>query len=64
MTSSILFRRKPVPVMRNGVKIKGKRVLRLRRSRGYAQHERPFFSVFSSPARPERSEAKSKGALT
>jgi len=36
-------------------------VLRLRRSRGYAQHERFFQSRRPSPVRPERSGAKSKG---
>jgi hypothetical protein len=38
----------------NGAKLRMGLVLRLRRSRGYAQHERSF------PARPERSETKSK----
>jgi hypothetical protein len=42
--------------MANGAKLRIGLVLRLRRSRGYAQQERSF------PARPERSATKSKDA--
>jgi len=38
-------------------------VLRLRCSRGYAQHERFFQSRRPSPVRPERSAAQSKGSI-
>jgi hypothetical protein len=42
------------PLVGNSARLRMGLVLRLRRSRGYAQHERSF------PARPERSETKSK----
>ena len=36
-----------LPLVGNGIKLRTGPVLRLRRERGYAQHERTFFNVFT-----------------
>jgi hypothetical protein len=59
----LFFLNFPSPLMGNGAKLGMGLVLRLRRYRGYAQHERQLFNDFPHPVRPERSGAKSKGCV-
>ena len=42
-----------LPGCPNGIKLRLGPVLRLRRCRGYAQHERQFVNEFPHPVRPE-----------
>jgi len=51
------------PLLGTGIKLRIDPALRLRRCRGYAQHERQMVHDFPPPVRPERSGAQSKGRV-